>query len=88
MNAHNLAAFIWLVQKDIVWPDELSTCESFNADTQDPAFVDGEGIRILDFKGRDPGTGAVEALLVAGELFLGEVEDGLMERIVVVWGCR
>jgi hypothetical protein len=78
MDAHNLAAFVWLVQEDVVWPDEFPICECFNADTEDLALVDREGVRILDFEGCDSGTCAVEAFLIVCELFLGEVEDGLV----------
>lgn len=78
MDAHDLAAFIWLIQKDIIRSNEFPVRERFNADTKDPAFVDCEWVWILDFEGRDAGAGAVEAFLVLLELFLGEVEDGLV----------
>ena len=78
MNVHDLAAFVWLIQKDIVRPDEFPARKCFNADAEDPSFVDSEGVRILDFESRDAGAGTVEAFLVVCELFLGEVEDGLV----------
>jgi hypothetical protein len=78
MNAHDLAAFVWLIQEDIIRPNELPVRECFDADTEDSAFVDCKGIRILDFEGRDAGACAVEAFLIVCELFLREVEDGLV----------
>jgi hypothetical protein len=78
MNAHDLAAFVWLIQEDVVRPDEFPVRECFDADAEDSAFVDRERVRILDFESRDAGAGTVEAFLVVCELFLGEVEDGLV----------
>ena len=78
MNAHDLAAFVRLIQEDVVRPNEFPVRKCFYSDAEDPAFVDCERVRILDFEGRDAGTGAVEAFLVVCELFLGEIEDSLM----------
>jgi hypothetical protein len=78
MNAHDLAAFVWLIQEDVVRPNEFPVRKYFNSDAEDPAFVDCEGVRILDFEGCDAGAGTVEAFLVVCELFLGEIEDSLV----------
>lgn len=59
MDAHDLAAFVWLVQKYVVWSDEFPVCECFDADTEDFAIVNREWVGILDFESRDAGAGAV-----------------------------
>lgn len=78
MDAHDPAACVWLIQEHIIRPNEFPICECFNADTEDLAFVNRERVRVLDFEGCDTGAGAVEAFLVVCELFLGEVENGLV----------
>ncbi len=86
MDAHHLASFIWLVQEDIIRPNELPIRECFDTDTENSALVDRERVWVLDFEGRDARAGTVEAFLIVCKLLLREVEDGLMQRIIVFGG--
>lgn len=82
VNTQKLAVIrIWPVQHHVVRLQELTARHSFEAQSQHVAPVDGVGVRIADFKGRNRGGDAVEALLVVGRLLLGAGEEALLVAV-------
>jgi len=71
-------AAVWAVEEDVVRAQELGAADDLDAQAQDGAGVDGVGVWVARTKGGEGCAGAVEALLVVGELGVGAGEEGFV----------
>ena len=66
------------VEQDVVRTQKFGAADDLDAQAEDGAGVDGMGIGVARAKSGEGRAGAVEALLVVGELGIGAGEEGLV----------
>lgn len=68
-------AAVWPVEEDVVRAQKLGAADDLDAQPENGAVIDRVGIWVTRAKGGEGCAGAVEALLVVGELGVGAGEE-------------